>query len=162
MKKAMKIFFFLILLSGGFIAFYYYLNNKFSKKLIENEASVYKFKKYYKLVCQWLQLKNKGRTIEEYFKKHGYNTIAIYGFGELGNRLYEELQNSTVSVAYAIDKKANIKYSSLKVIDVDDKFDPVDVIVITPIFDYDAIKTSLSEKTDIKLVSLDEVISKCV
>ena len=52
----------------------------------------------------------------------------------MGNRLYEELQNSTVSVAYAIDKKANIKYSSLKVIDVDDKFDPVDVIVITPIF----------------------------
>jgi len=129
-----------------------------NKKIVEKEGKVDKFKDYYNLLNQWLMNKNEGKKIEKYFLDNGYKTIAIYGMGELGNRLYEELKDSEIDVKYAIDKNAESTYSELTVIDLDEDMEPVDVILVTAFFAFEEIQETLEEKVDYPIVSIEDVI----
>ncbi len=132
----------------------------FGQKTIDQKTEkVDKFKGYYNMLNQWLLLKQEGKSLEKYFTENGYKTIAIYGMGEMGNRLYDELKNSSVvEIKYAIDKNAAGTYSELDVIDVDDEMDEVDVIVVSAIFAFDEIEEELSAKTDCPIISLEDVV----
>jgi len=130
-----------------------------SKTIDEKQDKVDKFKTYYKMLNQWLALKQEGKSLEKYFEENGYKTIAIYGMGEMGNRLYDELKNSkVVEVKYAIDKNASSTYSELDVIDVDDEMDEVDAVVVSAIFAFDEIEEDLGAKVDCPVVSLEDVV----
>lgn len=117
-----------------------------------------KFYGYFHLVNQWLVLKNEGKSLKIYFEKNNYKKIALYGMGELGNRLFEELKGSNVEISYAIDQKADRIYSDVKVVTIEDRLEPVDVIVVTPIFDYDEIEELLMDRSDCPVVSLEDVV----
>lgn len=133
---------------------------KFSKDVIEDkDKKVDKFKSYYNMLNQWLILSKEGKTLEKYFVDNGYKTIAIYGMGEMGNRLYDELKDSkVVEIKYAIDKNAAGTYSELDVIDVDDEMEEVDAVVVTAVFAFDEIEEELSAKVDCPVVSLEDVV----
>ena len=151
-----------VLSIGGLAAVGTYAYKHFDRKLKEKDKKVQKFKNYYNMTNQWLQIRNQGRSLEEFFLNNGITNIAVYGMGELGNRLYEELEKSSITVAYTIDKEADKKYSTAKVVGMDEDFDKVDAIIVTPIFDYDEIKASLECKTDMRIISLEEVIFGCI
>ncbi len=151
-----------VLSIGGLAAVGTYAYKRSDLKLKEKDKKVQKFKNYYNMTNQWLQIRNQGRSLEEFFQKNGMNTIAVYGMGELGNRLYEELEKSSITVAYTIDKEADKKYSTVKVVGMEEEFDQADAIIVTPIFDYDEIKASLESKTEMKIISLEEVIYGCI
>ncbi len=132
-----------------------YLGNK---KVEQKAEKVDKFKGYYNMLNQWLILKQEGKTLEKYFLDNGYKTIAIYGMGEMGNRLYDELKGTSVEVKYAIDKNAASTYSELTVIDPDDDYEPVDAVIVSAIFAFDEIEEQLSGKLDCPIVSLEDVV----
>ena len=123
-----------------------------SKILKINDNKINKFKKYYILLDQWLSMKQTGTDILTYFKENRYEKVAIYGMGELGNRLYDELKDTEIDVIYGIDKNSKSLYSDLKVYSLDDDFEPADVIVVTAIFAYSEIKKELSKKTNITVI----------
>lgn len=129
-----------------------------NKSISEREAKIDKFKGYYNLLNEWLVLKQRGESLTKYFEENNVKSIAIYGMGELGNRLYEELKNSHVEVSYAIDKNADDSFSELQVIYPSDEFSAVDAIIVTSIFDFDEIEEELADKTNIKIVSLEDVV----
>ncbi|MDO5572620.1 MAG: hypothetical protein Q4G60_01430 [bacterium] len=130
-----------------------------SGKQIEQKAGkVDKFKGYYNMLNQWLVLKQEGRSLVDYFKSNHYKTIAIYGMGEMGNRLYDELKNSDLEVKYAVDQNAASTYSELDVIDKDDEFGSVDVMVITATFAFDEIEEEISGKVNFPIISLEDVV----
>lgn len=132
-----------------------YLKNKTVK---DKSQKVDKFKGYYNMLNQWLSLKNEGKSLEKYFIDNGYRTIAIYGMGEMGNRLYEELKNSGITVKYAIDKEADNTYSELEVVDMNDDLEEVDAIIISAVFAFDEIREELSAKVDYPVISLEDVV----
>lgn len=135
------------------------VSRKICNNIIEQkEEKVDKFKTYYNLLNQWLQLKQNGKSLSEYFSNNKYNEIAVYGMGELGNRFIEELSNTKVQVRYAIDKKAASTYSDLKLIEPDDELEQVDAIVVTAIFAFEEVKELLSEKIDCPIISLEEIV----
>ena len=111
------------------------------------------------MLNQWLLLKQEGKSLEKYFAENGYKTIAIYGMGEMGNRLYDELKNSSVvEIKYAIDKNAAGTYSELEVFDPDDEMTEVDAVIVTAIFAFDEIEDELSEKIQCPIISLEDVV----
>lgn len=117
-----------------------------------------KFRCYYEILLQWLRLKQSDKKICDYFKKNGYKNIAIYGMGELGCRLFDELKDSNVHVKYGIDNNAESINAGFPIVKLDNNIDSVDVIVVTAIFSYDEIKENLLKKTNNKIVSLAEII----
>lgn len=129
------------------------------KHLAQRIEKIDKFKGYYNMLNQWLVLKQEGKTLEQYFVDNTYNTIAIYGMGEMGNRLYDELKNSDkVEVKCTIDKNAAITYSELEALETVDGMPEVDVVVVTATFAFAEIEEELRAKIDYPIVSLDDVV----
>ena len=115
------------------------------KTIDEKATKVEKFKNYYNMLNQWLVLKQEGKNLSSFFESNEYKTIAIYGMGEMGNRLYDELKNTNIEIKYAIDKNADSTYTELEVIDPEDSYEDVDVIVVTATFAFEDIESKVSE-----------------
>lgn len=143
------------LASAGAVA----LSVKTSQDAIaEKDQKINKFKNYYNMLNEWLYLKQNGTSLDTYFKKNDYNSIAIYGMGEMGNRLYDELKQSDIEVKYVIDKNATSVYSELEVLDSEEEFPEVDAIVVTATFAFDEIENSIENKVNCPIVSLEDVV----
>lgn len=140
---------------GGFLGHKYLTK---SKCKCNNISDTEKFRAYYNMLNQWLYLKGKGRTLETYFIENGYKSIAIYGMGEMGTRLYEELKGSCVEIEYAVDKAAVSEDLEISVVDAQEELDDADAIVVTPIFAFDEIEQELCKKVSCPIISLEEIV----
>ncbi len=120
-----------------------------------------KFRSYYNLCNRWIKAINDGYKLEEYFYENDYYNIAIYGMGDLGNRLVETLSDTNVHVQYGINKDMWEAYAEIDIKGMDESeyFGDVDCIVVTPVHLYEEIKADLCEKCDCVVISLEDVIA---
>lgn len=128
------------------------------KEVKKKNAKVDKFRTYYNMLNQWLALKQENRNLSEYFNGNNYKTIAIYGMGEIGTRLFAELKDSDIEVVCAIDKDVSNTYTELNVIDPEDSIPEVDVIVVTAAFAFEEIVGNLKNKINVPIVSIEDVL----
>lgn len=127
-------------------------------KNMKERYSVKRLDSYYKTLNQWLFLKNEGKNLEEYFLDNEYKNIAVYGLGELGHRLIEELRHSSINIKYAIDQNSESIFSEFEVLSLDDNLPDVDAVIVTPIFDFNDIKQSLEDKINCNIISLEDIV----
>ena len=153
-----KILLLMISFGIGVLSAFVVIKNFFEKPLNENTI-LPRYKKYYNVLNQWIYKIHQEGSIENYFQKNNFQKVAIYGMGELGERLSEEIKHmESVTLEYAIDSEPDKIFAEIPIYRKEDFFPDVDVIVVTPVFAYDVIETDLSKKTDIKIVSLEEVV----
>jgi FlaA1/EpsC-like NDP-sugar epimerase len=136
---------------------------KIKNKIINQEINkTNKFRGYYDLTNKWISIKNEGKSLSQYFKDQNYKKICIYGMGELGIRLLEELKDSEIEVAFAIDKNAGSTNAEIDIYDneeISDEFlNDIDIIVVTAIFAFDEIEEQLREKISCPVISLEDVV----
>lgn len=126
----------------------------------KEDKQVEKYRRYYELCSRWIKNTNDGYKIEEYFCSKGYRDIAVYGMGELGNRLVEALENTPVNVRYGIDKSVWAAYGEIEIKGIEEErsFRGIDCIVVTAIHLYDEIAKELALKADCNIISLEDVI----
>lgn len=110
------------------------------------------------MMNQWVKIKQDGKNLSEYFEKNGYKKIAIYGMSYVGETLIDEIKDSSVTVAYGIDKKADSIYADVDVLSMDDDLKPVDVVVITAITFFHEIEEKLSERISCPIISLEDIL----
>jgi|GEM_PF-676148 Predicted dinucleotide-utilizing enzyme len=130
----------------------------------ENDSIVSpkRFEVGFQILNNWIKIKNAGRDLKTYFIDNEISTVAIYGMGALGERLYEELSNTEIKVVYAIDRMAEKKgFEGLRIVSADDVLEDVDVIIVTPVQDYDNIEKMLEMKTDANIISLEDIVNYC-
>lgn len=132
------------------------INDLRTKKSAGNKLR--KFRLYYNLLNQWLFLKNKGTNLETCFIERKIYSIAIYGMGEVGERLCEELKESKVQVKYAIDTKRYDSTLELPRYNLIQGLEPVDAIVVTPIFDYQNIEKEIKKVGNHQVISLYDIV----
>lgn len=130
-------------------------SSKKMREMMQNGAKVHQL---YMAFDQWLQVRQSGKTLVEYFERHNYKTIAIYGMKELGERLYDELSDSGIEVSYIIDKRAGSIYADVEIVPPEADLEPVDVIVVTALFYFDEVEEALEEKVDCPIVSLEDIL----
>ncbi|MCH5259073.1 MAG: hypothetical protein J1F18_04925 [Lachnospiraceae bacterium] len=129
------------------------------------EKEVQKWKDYsnkhlalYKMMCQWVTVKQDGTNLAEYFEQNGYKRIAIYGMSFAGDTLAHELRDTGIQVVYGIDQNAATLYADFDIVTMEDKLEEVDVVVVTAITFFDAIAEELSAKINCPIVSLEDVL----
>lgn len=115
------------------------------------------------MLKRWMENRNAGKTFVDYLHEYGYKTLGIYDAGELGRLLYEEIKASDLKVRYFVDRNAE----GLKVIEgipviylsEISKMEEVDVLIISPIVDYEAVCQILSEEAPkLQTLSLKEAV----
>lgn len=159
--KGMKKQIVIVILSsivGGILGYLFAWNNR-SKDLQSIRARQVKFEDYFAIVNKWLKLKNAGGKLQDFFIENGYKRIGIYGMGELGKRLYEELRCSDVEMVFAMDKGGYNLPKELNMLTENAQIPLVDVIVVTPTFDYENIANVLKQKTQNKIISISEIFA---
>lgn len=110
------------------------------------------------MMNQWVKVKQEGKNISEYFEKHGYKKIAIYGMSYAGENLIDELKGTGIEVAYAIDRNADTLYADVDIVSVEGELAPVDAVVVTAITFFDEIEEKLAEKVNCPILSLEDVL----
>lgn len=113
---------------------------------------------FYHIFDQWLTLIEDGISVDSILKKRGYNKVAIYGMGTMAMHFIKALENSSVSVEYAIDKSSADFYTNVKVVAEDDVLDQVDVIVYTNPNENIEIVQEIASRQKCDIVSLADVI----
>lgn len=112
---------------------------------------------------EWMKVIQSRNTLEQYFKANGFCSVAVYGIGEIGELLLQELKRyDTIRIEYGIDKKAKSLVKDISVVEPDGVLKEVDVIVVTPTFDFENIEKTLRDKIHGPIVSLDEITNWCL
>ncbi len=111
-----------------------------------------------KLYDQWIFIHQDHKSIYDYFAEKGIRSIAIYGMDNVGERFYEELKDTDIKIKYAIDKKGGSINSDIKMVSPEDELERVDAIVVTVVYYFEDIYKNLSAKTDIPIISLEEIL----
>ena len=111
------------------------------------------------LLSHWMEAKNNGKCTADYFREKGYRDIAIYGMGELANRLCEELQGTDVQVRYGIDREPCGTVSRMdRIYTPDSELENVDAVIVTPFYAMEDICGVLNRKVNCPIISLEEVV----
>lgn len=133
--------------------------NIFEQYLKQQESFVnIKYYLMFRTVHNWLRLKNRGIYIESYLISKGWNVIAIYGMGYLGECLYEELENTDIQVLYGIDQSARDYMGEFHVYQINEQLENVDMIIVT--FESDLLNTKkyVQNKMKCPVFSLYEIL----
>lgn len=112
----------------------------------------------FKMMNQWVRVKQEGKNLSEYLIDNGYKKIAIYGMSFAGETLLEELKNSDVKVEYGIDKNAKNMYKDVDIFTLEDNLKAVDAVVVTAITFFDEIEEVLDKKLNCPIISLEDVV----
>ena len=119
------------------------------------------------VIRQWLSNKINNKEIGIYLKETlSVMKIAIYGAGELGELLYDDINGYLgLDVLYFIDKNADNLYYGIDDVEILNLEELryakcVDAILITPYQMYNQIKAELEDILDYNplLVSLEDII----
>lgn len=134
--------------------------NRHRKKQLQNlQRNVECFQDHYWLLNHWLEIKNEGKSVASYFEDMGYHHIAVYGMAELGNRLMEDLEGSTIQIDYGIDRDISCSIARIdEVYYPEDDLPETEAIVVTPYSVYEEIKMLLEKRVKCPVISLEDVV----
>lgn len=114
---------------------------------------------------KWLGLETRGLRISRYIKmmlmpQYGLR-LAIYGFGNMGRMLYEELETDGVETACILDNNADDlkeQYTIKHIRCPDEKYDDIDFVIVTNMFGAKEIIKNLHLRGYEKVMSLWDVM----
>ena len=112
----------------------------------------------FRMMDKWVEIKQEGKNLSMYFQNHGYTRIAIYGMSLAGRTLYNELENTGITVAYGIDKSAESLYADVDIFSLDESLEPVDAVIVTAVTYFEEIKKDISEKMQCPVLSLEDIL----
>jgi len=118
----------------------------------------------FNLLNTWLEKRNQGKKMSQYFKSRELKHIGIYGLGSLGERCIEELMNENVSVSFIVDNRFEFqggRYDGIPVINPQllNKYTEPSLLVVTPTYAFDSIKAEMEKHNPkMKFKSLDQII----
>ncbi len=112
------------------------------------------------LMDQWVNAKQEGQNLENYFTKNNYKKIAIYGMSYVGLRLVKELKSSEIEIAYGIDNNASAIYSDVKLVTINSSLPEVDAVVITLVNGFDEIRDKLALKLNCPILSMEDILNE--
>ncbi len=158
MKKILLI---VLSFSTGIVASAVVVVNILNKILIDKQAEKEKFRIMYQMMERWMRIKQRGDNLRIYFESHGYKEIAVYGMGDIGKRLLQELKGGTIKVGYGIDRNI-LQNSEVKVVTPDEITEEADAVIVTAIAYFDDIYEVLSQKMSCPIISLEDIVYEVV
>ncbi len=134
------------------------LNAQINRRNIENVRIIENSEKKKRLYRKWIDYKRKGKCIADDLNKCGVDRVAIYGAGEIGLEILNELNNSTVEVTCFVDRYVSGPIGEIPVLRVSDDLNDVDAIIISLIDDIEETISELGEYYSIKMIKISELI----
>ena len=136
-----------------------FLLNTSQRAVAESAKLTERYRCYWIVLHQWMLLRENSVSIGEYLYQKGIHKVAIYGMGMLGLHLVKELENSPVEIHCGIDRAAEELHQTFPLVTPGEPIGEVDAIIVTPVYAFDEIYTTLQTKYHSKILSLMELIN---
>ncbi len=125
----------------------------------EMSIEAYRKEKSYKEMLElWMQLRERGISVDKFLSKKHLRNIAIYGGGIFGRHLYHELKRSNIQVNCFLDQNRNVEIPGIKTIFPGEELGSLDAIIVTPFMEYEQIRKQLSKFYPCNIISLGAVL----
>lgn len=121
-----------------------------------------KLERLYDLMYVLFDMNLEGKQLKDYFVKRHYDSVAVYGMGQLGRIVVKQFFKEKIDVKYVIDRNAEEIYSVMEIYKPDDYLQDVDIIVVTAITYFENIKKKLLEKNQCAIVSIEDIVRECL
>lgn len=151
--------FFCIGLLIGLVVMYCFMKRLYDKKLQYKQIEIIKNVQISQFLNNWLQMYQMKKNMVPYILDMGYKSIAIYGMGILGQRLYDELEESDIIVKYAIDRNAANIRDLVDVKHPSEELEPVEAVIVTSLYYVDEIKRDMESKMECPVISLMDCLA---
>lgn len=120
-----------------------------------------KFISYFNLLDRWMTCKEQEYPFADFFYENNIKSVAIYGMGKIGKHLKYELEKAGIAISYVIDEGENVIYGKERHYNLRDSLPITDIVVVTPVYEYEEIKKRiLNNNSKLKVVSIEAVIGK--
>ncbi len=130
------------------------------KKYKELQALLKKNVVLCRLFHQWLTMKQEKKSISAYLEKNNFLNVAIYGMGDAGQALKNELAGSRICVRYGIDKRADEIYSDLEIMTLEGELPDVDAVIVTSVYFIYEVERELNKKMSCPVLSLQDILDE--
>ena len=153
----------IIIYFGGIISGIYlciYKIYKIKKNIYDIKCERDKYWEMFLMMSAWMRNRQRGKLISDFLERKGFHEIDIYGLGDIGKNLYEELSYKNINVRYLIDRNKNIQIQGKTVKSLGDIDKSVDAVIITVIYNFEEIKEELAQKYNCPILSLADIIYK--
>lgn len=118
-----------------------------------------KFISYFNLLERWMTCREQNYPFTKFFYENNIKSVAIYGMGKIGKHLKYELEKAGIAISYVIDEEENVIYGKEEHYNLRDNLPITDIVVVTPVYEYEEIKKRiLNNNSKLKVVSIEEVI----
>jgi hypothetical protein len=98
--------------------------------------------------------------LSDYILSLGYKTVGIYGYGRTGRQLHKILGNI---VNLVIDRRAVCAEGNVTtILTKEEKYPDVDVIIVTPFYEWDEIYNTISCRTGADILSVETVLKGAI
>lgn len=126
---------------------------------IEQQYIMVKNQRMLECMNNILALKQRNRSLLEFFQNNSIKEVAIYGFYYLGQRLLAELNETDIVVKYIIDRDHSFHSVNVPFKFMDEELESVDAVIITPIFEFYNIKKQLKDRLQSQFISIEDIIN---
>lgn len=127
------------------------------KQLIDKYIILNKnpFKQWQK---QWNDLKKMNRSISEFFIEKEITSLFLYGMGQVGCRVFDELSSNGITIEGVIDKSSEYLEEVVHVVKVDE-IDTADKVILVTVLDEEKkILASLDKQNWQKIWGISEIM----
>lgn len=155
----MNFFIIIVFFMSGFCFGGVCIGRRCIKRLEQRRRLADKYQTLFQLMCRWVKNSHDKIDLTAWFTERKYFHIAIYGWGEVGKRLMEELDGSMIVVDYVIEQQVgNGEDKNVKILQSCNELERVDCIVVTPIAYFDEIEELIQAKLDCPIISIEDII----
>lgn len=138
---------------------YYSIKEITNKDVREMTISHKRLALAFPLAIRWLEIRQKGHCLSEYFRQNNVQSIAVYGMGVIGCRLCDELENSDIQVKYLIDRNPNGMDKIFRFALLDKEKLDVDSIVVTVVSSEEQIINEIKGYGYKNVIGLSEILN---
>lgn len=118
-----------------------------------------KFQKMFFVYDAWLQMQEQDIRISAYLRKRDVYSVAVYGYSQIGKRLYYSLKKEGTYVRYFIDINAEYLKEEIPVYLPEAPLPQVDIIIISLVEEVESIKEKLSRLLQAKICGIMELLT---
>ncbi len=135
-----------------------------SRKATPDNKMLMEYKKRVKeaeLFKIWKRNEIKNLSIENYLREKNVSSVSIYGLGNLGKVLVEELLSSEITVNAVVDKRDLLPYKGVPIVSLKEKsvyVDDSELIIVTVLFGGDEVRRALKELYNVEIVMLESIL----
>lgn len=126
----------------------------------DEKLTTEKYKKWYRTLYNWkIKSDKQGAIVRNYVYANRVKNVAIYGLGDWGKLVYDELKDAERISVCGIDEKKK-EFHDLPIKRKSDNLNEIELIIVSVFMEYDAIRLSLEENGySGKIVSILDIVN---